>query len=348
MLDIYANTFLCISAASASAVTEGFLHDRPATLSDATIPILHTTRDQIGAFGLLGIVPNRWRDPIDGRAWCMQEMVLPPRALVYAYHTLQFCCRHLTVNVGDGFSTSLSHVVRLPPPTARNRSFFPSTFASAWRKVVMEYTSRWITYSSNRLIALGGISQDFHRISGYRYLCGLWEENLTCDMLWSTSSPTDRPHQYAPSWAWSSVESPVVVNSLAEYYDAGAEILGCEIVLEDEALPYGNVISGSIILNAPLTVVLVRRLYDFPPDIPRDLENPVPSANLCVFVNASHKLTASSNYWRVPYLRVSVCLTHALLVSICRTYDGADQIYTGLAQLDSSEDEAVLLGGGGC
>ncbi|KAH9849448.1 heterokaryon incompatibility protein-domain-containing protein, partial [Lenzites betulinus] len=143
---IYHEAFLTIIAASATKVSEGFLQDRaPAVLhtdglgdtkvvtelalpficpsyppdtptgnapSSAAAPRVGTVHVVPRASSLAGEVEayNHSMEPISTRAWCLQEYLMSPRALLFTSQTLQFRCHTATHNVGRSF-------YHAPPPT---------------------------------------------------------------------------------------------------------------------------------------------------------------------------------------------------------------------------------------
>ncbi|KAI0633199.1 heterokaryon incompatibility protein-domain-containing protein [Trametes polyzona] len=286
MRRIYRNASLTIIAASAPDVAEGFLQERPAPKVVYTLPFpCSTSFEPQHAPGQLATRPARVgtihfthtgdymyvKDPIHGRAWCLQEILMSPRSLIFTSRTLQFRCQTTTFNLGGAFHrTSWDDLrlpdilfdlkpIRLPHGSERWRDVW-----MAWGRVLQEYTLRAVTFPSDKLVALAGLAEDFHRILDTDYLAGLWRSNILLDLLWkrdtfsfrsSQSRSFCRPPAYrAPSWSWASSEVPICFHRQPEYaeYQAMAEVINCETQLADETLPFGEVIGGSLVLLAPL------------------------------------------------------------------------------------------------
>ncbi|EIW52269.1 uncharacterized protein TRAVEDRAFT_135799, partial [Trametes versicolor FP-101664 SS1] len=129
---------------------------------------------------------------------------------------------------------------------------------AAWWKVVVDYTQRSITSPTDKLVACGAIAAEFGRVLSTEYLAGLWRDTQLNDLLWfkrPASANVARPAVYrAPSWSWAAVDGAVSkhVGEWAAPAAAVAEVVSSEIVLEDAALPFGQVTGGSLVLSAAL------------------------------------------------------------------------------------------------
>lgn len=92
-----------------------------------------------------------------------------------------------------------------------------------WWQIVEEYSSRAMTSSSDKLVAIAAVAESFQRLipiqekRGWRYLAGLWEKTLLRDLVWSPAGVVqgellpERPPYRAPSWSWASVDCKVSV-----------------------------------------------------------------------------------------------------------------------------------------
>lgn len=82
---------------------------------------------------------------------------------------------------------------------------------SRWYEIVWRYTQRDLTYKSDRLVALAGLTNLVAAKSGRRNVAGLWESTLALDLLWVPLSPqvSEADVSIAPTWSWASVNGPV-------------------------------------------------------------------------------------------------------------------------------------------
>jgi hypothetical protein len=93
-------TAVTIVAASSSAANQGFLADRKPPRPSVKIPCW----GKDGELGAVSLRPEGWYDaesePVNSRAWTLEERLLSPRLLIYATHTLQYQCHYHPVTLG--------------------------------------------------------------------------------------------------------------------------------------------------------------------------------------------------------------------------------------------------------
>ncbi|KAF7422220.1 hypothetical protein PC9H_010376 [Pleurotus ostreatus] len=299
MARIYASAYFTIVAGSARKVSEGFLHSRsPPSRGDPSFKISCPTHAK--AFGTfsLGRDINYYRqelqefstdaDPVHSRGWCLQEIFLSQRTLVYTSRTLQYHCQTEVINIGrsvyqsDRFSAtpkywSLSYLAEhdwetplTPGPMLVGSPWerYASGVLEGWAKVLREYTRRSVTVSTDKFHAISAIAERFHQFRKSHYLAGLWEDTLLLDLLWTTVTDvaSNRPKDYrAPSWSWAALNNEVKLYAMLHFRDVqfcgGAR---CEVELKTTALPFGEVVSGEVILQASmLPVVLGNTISDY-------------------------------------------------------------------------------------
>jgi hypothetical protein len=57
---------------------------------------------------------------------------------------------------------------------------------------------------------ISGIDERVQKVTGFRYLAGLWLGHLHSDLLWYLDSIGKELHKWtAPSWPWASLQGPV-------------------------------------------------------------------------------------------------------------------------------------------
>ncbi|EIW54647.1 HET-domain-containing protein [Trametes versicolor FP-101664 SS1] len=187
MPHIYRHAHLTIFAASAKSASEGFLHQRPPQQSNVVLPFIcpppppssmgipatHSTAQlQLGQVHLASIDSARasYSDELGvmaTRAWCMQEYLMSPRALIFTPTRLLFSCRTTMQGVGNSFG-SMDDEPQLPdmlflrnPPVAKPGSKEWKDMHRAWTKVVMDYSRRRATFESDKLVACAAVAQQF-------------------------------------------------------------------------------------------------------------------------------------------------------------------------------------------
>ncbi|KAI0672210.1 HET-domain-containing protein [Trametes maxima] len=268
MRAIYQNAHFTIIAASAHTVSEGFLQARPPSSQHDVVLPFPCPNGNVGTMTLSPV----WRqydglsEPVNQRAWCLEERLLSPRALVYASHTLQFQCRTATVNIGNAVCGPIAG--QRPPdlllrPDAELSAALSSTDQNAlrwaWVEILGNYTQRSVTKPGDKLVAFAAIAELFHRVWRTDYLAGLWRESLTSGLLWYKNIETrfERPARYrAPSWSWAAVDGHVLASLLDDRLNPesgqtqSCAILECEVTPATPLLPFGKVASGTLRLRA--------------------------------------------------------------------------------------------------
>lgn len=87
-----------------------------------------------------------------------------------------------------------------------------------WRqRILLPYSRRILTKSTDKLVALTAVASRFQSEFGLTYLAGLWKDDLIRELLWSIdySRPAEKyasirqESYYAPTWSWVSVDAPM-------------------------------------------------------------------------------------------------------------------------------------------
>ncbi|KAK0214421.1 heterokaryon incompatibility protein-domain-containing protein [Armillaria fumosa] len=263
---IFHDAYVTIIAACANKVSDGFLHDRgPAIANSFTSEHLLLFRCPDGNIGTMHLVTGHRRlpfsEPVDTRAWCLEERVLSPRRLIYARHTLLYECHtvHDNVNGAPNFISlrSTEEILRIPNyiSSPASESVIPDENLStgeAWYNTVTLYTQRDLTKPRDRLIAISGIAEHFQFFWPHsRYLAGLWEHQLPGSLLWHISHVEHsrrRPDIYrAPSWSWASVDG---VCDTQVCTDVVCTIVCWDVTPARLDNPFGEVVGGYLVLEA--------------------------------------------------------------------------------------------------
>ncbi|KAF2500437.1 HET-domain-containing protein, partial [Lophium mytilinum] len=218
MPDIYQNAYITISAARALNSREGFLGNivvpsakaacfrlryRHPSGSDGTVITFSEPRD------------GHELDPIETRAWTLQESFLSRRILRYGASHLSWSCRE-NVDTDQPGTTPVQasqwegdRLLLLQIRSIRTRSSYGDTAQTLqlWVYLVEEYTRRELGMPRDRLSAISALAQFFSVILTCDYAAGIWLGDLT-QLLWICASECcqRRPsHCLAPSWSWASI-----------------------------------------------------------------------------------------------------------------------------------------------
>ncbi|OJA18951.1 hypothetical protein AZE42_09774 [Rhizopogon vesiculosus] len=241
MCDIYRDAYVTIIAASSQKVSEGFLHDRKRPVET---PLPFWCPD--GRLGTISVDEfertGQDKEPVNLRAW----LSVPDGNERHR--------RHLELSSFDG----LPDMMMSRTPCSTPSSDDVRTLLAAWEDVLRDYTQRAVSYPSDRLVAISGIAELFQRWwgSSNRYIAGLWERNLSTDLLWYRQQPSQgRPvtGQYlAPSWSWAATIGRVVAGS--DTKGSARNILWdvqlCEAISVSDNHPLGQVKGGKLTVRA--------------------------------------------------------------------------------------------------
>jgi hypothetical protein len=273
MCDVYQYAALTIAAAHAPGGDVGCFAERDGLLRLPFHLELPTTaadqppiRIQFTSYGRAKDMGGG--DPaLYGRAWVLQEQLLSPRMLIFDGEQMKWEClsmhgsesspisgttrhslyhKHIRSGIMDDFEY-FDHV------DAKEEQYQDTRFWSLfkhqyWCYIVMDYTHRGMTKSSDRLVALAGVGKALSRHTKSRYLAGLWSEHFTTGLLWhiahnekfGMSAMTNfdiesnlkirHEENVAPSWSWASVTAPVMYasNELLSY-DRVCEIIDVSV-----------------------------------------------------------------------------------------------------------------------
>lgn len=267
---IYRESFVTIVAASSANVTDGFLQPRPPPQESYTIPF-RLTGDIFGSMSIqkLDFVEyDEMLEPINKRAWTLQEQLIPNQLLIYASHTLKWRCDAGVKNLGSSLHYAVSSndkrycealsFLRRP---ARKREYQ----LTRWLRIIHIYSGRMASLATDKLTALAGIAKEFSGSLGSRYHAGLWEHALLLQLTWKTRLPRDttehpctRPITYrGPSWSWASIEGRVSFHfHLLEEDESDSSyrcsLIRCETMVKSATSPFGEVLAASLKIKAVL------------------------------------------------------------------------------------------------
>lgn len=299
MHEVYANAFVTIVAANAKDCNEGFLQPRiqlpddPATVNFKafTLPYrLDGSFDEVTLQPYQSFRPSL--EPVNVRAWTLQENLLSPRLLIYGSQLVRQCYSSVSSGFGiQRFSATPRLGTRNPlqcsglglaprkPPFLEYRKLPPSDPDSVkhlqqlqwyWSEVVSDYSERQLTDINDKLIAISSIARQLSTTAfkDHSYKAGLWLPNspnktsFLYDLCWTVNSPSAR-HQasyLAPSWSWASIHVHPSSGVRIEKWDAHIPLHGtgqlCEIVqcetIAEREDPFAHILGGSLTLQGIL------------------------------------------------------------------------------------------------
>lgn len=218
MAEIYSKSYLTVAATRAGNSQQGFLFDMPEDTVHYEVlceaPWV-TTDSQYRTFhATFQIDHERTKsesNPLDRRAWCLQEWYLPKRLVEFCLNDLRLIClRSVETRFGkmsDG-QTKTRTIVR--GFGVRDEAYF----RTLWEGIREDLFKRNITRSSDKLPAMAGLAQllekTLHGVPNHRYLAGLWSERIAEDLSWTVLDydATTEKVEGIPTWSWASTTAP--------------------------------------------------------------------------------------------------------------------------------------------
>ncbi|KAI0858346.1 heterokaryon incompatibility protein-domain-containing protein [Xylaria cubensis] len=264
---IYSNATVTISAANAATCRDGFLKPRdPVDFNKITFKLRFKTPGREEGFIFLAPwklgkqLESMGKEPINERAWTLQEHIVPPRVLYYSFQQLHWICRKGILPDGGFYPTdrdkpwkgsdiyriftlsqaskemidpSMSTVLMGSLNSHPNRDIEYDSWQRNWDNLLQDYQARRLTNIDDKLVAVSSVGILFARYMHTEFLAGLFERDLATDLLWNRvdgSEAQARPTKYrAPSWSWASVnsktENQIASKQLRREGDVTVEVL---------------------------------------------------------------------------------------------------------------------------
>lgn len=267
MASVYGGSFVNIAAASAKGPHEGCFMKPQMRLEGFRAKV--TTRDQASFVVQVEACDSYYwavtRSHLATRAWAFQEKMLSSRTIHLGDRGVFWECASKLANesLPDGLCGQTEGLLET------FQSY--SSLTALWPKIVRIYSAARITFPRDKLPALSGVARHIHKLTGYDYLAGIWNDaDLELQLCWRIisrdieTSPArfPRPKHRAPSWSWASVDDPVAMfdwSARAHVLTLYARVLDAWTVPSRDADQFGEVTGGCmrIACSALLAVVSV-------------------------------------------------------------------------------------------
>lgn len=266
MGQIYGNAELTFMAARSAGVQNGFLRPTTpcavycgATEFRGTPKPVFLTQSKVS--------PSPTPDPLDFRAWALQEEYLSRRKVKFTSRQMEWHCQSQKFEEQE---RELFHHRSPPQSTLPN---FRVNHKYQWKEIVKQYAARQLTFQSDRLPALSGLACLYAAQTQYKYLAGLWSgPDLIELLLWfrTTDGPecsgiSDLQSPYiAPTWSWLAVDTPVDFKGwlgLETTHKHIATDLNGSVTLKTMD-PFGEITGGHLDLSAPAIRTTIAAITD--------------------------------------------------------------------------------------
>ncbi|KAF5599869.1 flavin-containing protein [Fusarium pseudoanthophilum] len=282
MCDVYQNAYLTIAAAAAHNSSEGLFHRRPFSLRKSFLTVSKNDGkvEEVEIFSRPWDSQCHWQDsigdgpwcrdtnPLDTRAWTLQEHVLSRRILRFTAHELVWHCRtahRCECRPGSHANKGSLRLINLEALESGRESNDDSRILEPfilWLNIIGPFTSRAITRDTDRLPAVSGVAAALAPFIKAEYIAGMWTTELGTKICWHVEEgPTSRHETYyAPTWSWASVIGPVRTSELSGI----CALPQTKIVDVHHTLatpnPYGSVSSATLTISSVLLNVSVSKL----------------------------------------------------------------------------------------
>jgi hypothetical protein len=201
--------------------------------------------------------------PLNSRAWTLQERLFAPRIIHYSVQQLIWQCKTCIASEDNQFEFMSGGKVISPVidminlDTERSgKNKRPTPLSTGWYNLLGGYTKRQITYSSDLLPGISGLAQEVQNLTGVKYLAGIWNGPpaiLMSILLWEVEhrdgKAATRANNGSPSWSWASVRAKIT-HQLHEMFWIEQPDIDPKFFLREAKLatsnPFGQVSGGRI------------------------------------------------------------------------------------------------------
>lgn len=225
MGDVFGCSEVTVSAVASEDGCSGFLLPRDRYM----VPVNYRKSDTAASEGVIYFRRPRnclgttiRNSALNKRAWVIQERTLARRVLTFAKSQVFWECREMLAGEGGPQADNMDHfnrrLVRLLQDLLvdRNSASRQAQVYSAWRRLVQEVSEAGLTYESDRLSTILGLSAHVQKGTQSEYICGTWVDDLALELSWVVRPMNGEMFTCrlpsvprAPSWCWSSLEGPI-------------------------------------------------------------------------------------------------------------------------------------------
>jgi hypothetical protein len=289
MGEYYQSAFLTIAAGSSEAGAVPFLRIRPAQYKHENIrfygpakksifstmmtprdsstlhaklssKVVEETGEQTVSWGRTKPSNSKIPGPLATRTWTLQEHILSTRILHFTDEGVRWECR--TCNKSEDGRVCLPSYLQAWNSFTEYSPDKRDELQAFWRLILIDYTSREVSFRKDILIALSGVAERMHRINHQPYLAGLWEDRIIEDLCWMPAArygdrvtPTHYKDIELPTWSWISVRHPATYAVVDEKgtFTARSVLQDYAVIqLPGDTNPFGRVCSGALVLLSPV------------------------------------------------------------------------------------------------
>jgi hypothetical protein len=303
MIEIYRQATVTILASRASGAHTGFLGTRTQASKlgkDHGLPpvvqLPYKCPDgDLGSVILLPLSQISCNEPLDERAWTLQERLLSLRVLEFGTHQTSWNCSYTAVHEGyvDGWADrdvkdarehieTMHSLLQNSGLAKQPWDVAPSGSAFAlwnWHNFVLLFTKRQMSVPSDRHRAISGIVEMYKDIIEDEYFAGMWRSVIAHQLLWRFNgmkhNPRPKPLQ-GPSWSWISINSAVCFPDLQKSDETRfqLEVISIRVKPLHDDQPYGIFRSGELVVKGRIRNAVWTPLLGFTSSLALIFDNP--------------------------------------------------------------------------
>ena len=271
MGSVYSGGTINIAADAAEDGDQGFLSKKIPTCFPYTLP----DKQSHGVLHMKTSKRKRWVEysgNLRKRAWVLQEYTLSPCSIRYGMNGITWECRcgcrydSEVIMEENQFRQDMRALKTLPlqirtvsPSSAANQT---SEVMALWRKLVIEYSRKDLTFEEDVLPALSGLASLVHNATGDQYLAGIWRGDLPMALQWVAEIQEPRSTTpLAPTWSWAACRKSIsIMYPVSSATQFKVKILDAGVTTVDADYPFGRVLDGFLKLEGLIQQVTFKRI----------------------------------------------------------------------------------------
>ena len=202
MADIFANSLLNFAATAAPDASVGctFQYNGPLCVATSDQTAFVRFEDHMDLDGE--------KEPLNARGWTFQEGLIAPRTVCFPQAQMLWKCPTKRISedglLDETVQATLGTDVVWNITTMLRSNDKPLLYLQ-WYRMMEDYSRRALSYDTDKLVALAGITKVLQEHITDTPLAGLWANDLHHGLLWRVpdfAKKTDCPG--LPSWSWAS------------------------------------------------------------------------------------------------------------------------------------------------
>lgn len=201
------------------------------------------------------------RKHLSTRGWVLQEEILSHRIIHCSKSEIYWQCK-CSYRTQSGQNLDPLEVFREPGDFHDNPARREERM---WYEWIEDYSSRNFTFPNDKIPAMSGIVNHYHKLTGQTPILGLWKETFAEGLLWVRLGTLTAPCAPGiPSWTWLSCNASVIFDHMQRSLAKDNKTIHDHVVLRKcditwSGLPnVSNVKSSELLIQGPVTDICLR------------------------------------------------------------------------------------------